>query len=309
MRGGCQSSGTAREQNGRSAARGMDWGGRGGPEEGDGERVRREGDRRWRTAGCGIGEARRGYSRSGAKRRWRELHDAEKERECQGEGGAEELTVERGTASPDFGDGKGRKADGGAWTSSGARRQTRHRGGMVPWRAHRGRGRRRAETASFVAAVAFLAVTTKEAAVLRGEEALGWQQRRFRGRCESGDGVDALGGEGGGSCGQGRERGGLARKGKSERRRRKGSLAPSILGGRKMRARAQPHGFGRMRHGVAEPSGERFGGCVSRHEVSGRPNHVPYLVVAVKEIKRLRKKACGWVRETGSIIATVEDEI
>lgn len=26
---------------------------------------------------------------------------------------------------------------------------------------------------------------------------------------------------------------------------------------------------------------------MSRHEVSGRPNHVPYLVVAVKEIKRL----------------------
>uniref|UniRef100_A0A0E0NHZ4 Uncharacterized protein n=1 Tax=Oryza rufipogon TaxID=4529 RepID=A0A0E0NHZ4_ORYRU len=155
----------------------MDWGGRGGPEEGDGERVRREGDRRWRTAGCGIGEARRGYSRSGAKRRWRELHDAEKERECQGEGGAEELTVERGTASPDFGDGKGRKADGGAWTSSGARRQTRHRGGMVPWRARRGRGRRRAETASFVAAVAFLAVTTKEAAVLRG-----WPRDDDRGR-------------------------------------------------------------------------------------------------------------------------------
>lgn len=35
------------------------------------------------------------------------------------------------------------------------------------------------------------------------------------------------------------------------------------------------------------PFGFFFSGCVSRHEVSGRPNHVPYLVVAVKEIKRL----------------------
>ena len=35
-----------------------------------------------------------------------------------------------------------------------------------------------------------------------GGQALGWRQRRFRGRCESGDGVDALGGEGGGSDGR-----------------------------------------------------------------------------------------------------------
>nr|BAH80039.1 hypothetical protein [Oryza sativa Indica Group] len=35
-----------------------------------------------------------------------------------------------------------------------------------------------------------------------GGQSLGWRQRRFRGRCEIGDGVDALGGEGGGSDGR-----------------------------------------------------------------------------------------------------------
>nr|AAU43982.1 hypothetical protein [Oryza sativa Japonica Group]AAU44008.1 hypothetical protein [Oryza sativa Japonica Group] len=139
---------------------------------------------------------------SSAKRRWRELHDAEKERGCQGEGGAEELTVERGTASPDFGDGKGRKADGGAWTSSGARRRTRRRGGMVPPRARRGRGRRRAGTASLVAAVAFLAVTTKEAAVL-------WVGRATATGVEGGGGstpFQGARGEGGKDCGHGAKR-------------------------------------------------------------------------------------------------------
>ncbi|BAD61092.1 hypothetical protein [Oryza sativa Japonica Group] len=115
-----------------------------------------------------------------------------------------------------------------------------------------------------------------------GGQALGWRQRRFRGRCESGDGVDALGGGGrwierrklkrerglvawsgqGGaaSCCSGvsgsasehkRPRGGdrapLPGRGKRKGGRWKGGLAPSGLGEGGGRGSALPPGFGRTR--------------------------------------------------------------
>lgn len=55
------------------------WGER-GIKGGGGKRNCREGDQWRRTAGCRIGEAHRGCSHSGARRQWRERHDAEKER-------------------------------------------------------------------------------------------------------------------------------------------------------------------------------------------------------------------------------------
>nr|BAC84724.1 hypothetical protein [Oryza sativa Japonica Group] len=69
-----------------------------------------------------------------------------------------------------------------------------------------------------------------------GGQALGWRQRQFREQCESGDGVDALGGEGGGSSGGKRTAGaraGVVKVGAASWRAAPGRSRSMALGARR----------------------------------------------------------------------------